>query len=56
MAGIRNVAERSTLDSNGKVLDTNKYYWALAEMIAAAGLLGQRTGKAVYWEWYDMTK
>ena len=42
-----------TFDSNGKVLDTNKYYWALVEMIAAAGLLGQRTGKAVYWEWYD---
>ena len=39
--------------SLGKVLDPNKYYWALAEMIAAAGLLGQRTGKAVYWEWYD---
>ena len=37
----------------GKVLDPNKYYWALAEMIAAAGLLGQRKGKAMYWEWYD---
>ena len=22
-------------------------------MIAAAGLLGQRKGKAMYWEWYD---
>ena len=42
-----------TFDSKGKVLDTKKYYWALAEMIAAAGLLGQRTGEAIYWEWYD---
>ena len=30
-----------------------RYYWALAEMIAAAGLLAQRTGSAEYWEWYD---
>ena len=35
------------------MLDSNKYYWALAEMIAAAGLLGQYTGNALYWEWYD---
>ena len=35
------------------MLDENKYYWALAEMIAAAGLLAQRTGAAKYWAWYD---
>ena len=28
-------------------------YWALAEMIAAAGLLGARTGEACIWRWYD---
>jgi len=42
-----------TVDGAGHVLDRNKYYWALAEMIAAAGLLGARTGGAEYWEWYD---
>ena len=31
-------------EGKGKVLDTNKYYWALAEMIAAAGLLAARSG------------
>ena len=40
-------------DMEGATLDQNKYYWALAEMIAAAGLLAQRTGTAAYWEWYD---
>ena len=35
------------------MLDGNKYYWALAEMIAAAGLLGHRTRKSSYWHWYD---
>ena len=33
--------------------DGNKYYWALAEMIGAAGLLAVRTGKQRYWGWYD---
>ena len=42
-----------TFDMEGSTLDQNKYYWALAEMIAAAGLLAQRTGSAAYWEWYD---
>lgn len=40
-------------DIEGKVLDENKYYWALAEMIAAAGLLAKRTGLTKYWKWYD---
>ena len=33
--------------------DDNKYYWALAEMIGAAGLLAVRTGEERYWRWYD---
>ena len=28
-------------------------YWALAEMIAAAGLLAERTADASVWGWYD---
>ena len=41
------------------VRDGNKYYWALAEMIAAAGVLavrgeGSEDGDSAYfWGWYD---
>ena len=41
-----------TFGSDGGVLDRNKYYWALAEGLAAAGLLARRTGKPSYWEFY----
>jgi len=42
-----------TFDDEGLPLDKDKYYWALAEMIASAGLLGHRTGAVEYWAWYD---
>ena len=39
--------------ADGEALDKNKYYWALAEMLAAAGLLAKATGKQKYWDWYN---
>jgi len=50
-------------DGSTKVRDPNKYYWALAEMIAAAGVLAVRFGEGQagaderlathYWGWYE---
>lgn len=31
----------------------HKYFWVQAESLAAAALLGARTGEAVYWDWYQ---
>ena len=42
-----------TYGEDGKHLDKNKYYWAMAEMLGASGLLAVRTGKAHYREWYE---
>ena len=39
---------RYTYGEDGTPLDGNKYYWALAEFIAAAGLLAHRTKKKAY--------
>jgi mannose/cellobiose epimerase-like protein (N-acyl-D-glucosamine 2-epimerase family) len=38
---------------DGSVCDDDKYFWVQAESLAAAALLGARTGEARYWEWYD---
>jgi mannose/cellobiose epimerase-like protein (N-acyl-D-glucosamine 2-epimerase family) len=38
---------------DGSWCDDDKYFWVQAETIAAAALLAIRTGRAVYWEWYD---
>jgi mannose/cellobiose epimerase-like protein (N-acyl-D-glucosamine 2-epimerase family) len=38
---------------NGQVCDGDKYFWVQAESIAAAALLGARTGDPAYWDWYD---
>jgi mannose/cellobiose epimerase-like protein (N-acyl-D-glucosamine 2-epimerase family) len=35
------------------VCDDRKYHWVQCESLATAAVLGQRTGKPVYWEWYD---
>ena len=35
------------------ICDDRKYHWVQCESLAAAALLGQRTGKAVYWRWYE---
>ena len=37
------------------ICDADKYHWVQAESFAAAALLGLRTGKAAYWEWYERT-
>jgi mannose/cellobiose epimerase-like protein (N-acyl-D-glucosamine 2-epimerase family) len=36
-----------------EICDARKYHWVQAETLAAAALLAQRTGKAIYSEWYD---
>jgi mannose/cellobiose epimerase-like protein (N-acyl-D-glucosamine 2-epimerase family) len=38
---------------DGAWCDDDKYFWVQAESLAAAALLGARTGDARYWEWYD---
>ena len=38
---------------DGSVCDGHKYFWVQAESLAAAALLGARTGQASYWTWYD---
>jgi mannose/cellobiose epimerase-like protein (N-acyl-D-glucosamine 2-epimerase family) len=35
------------------VCDGDKYHWVQAETLAAAALLGERTGEGGYWDWYD---
>lgn len=38
---------------DGSVCDGDKYFWVQAESLAAAALLGKRTGEARYWQWYE---
>ncbi len=40
-------------DLEGEAYDLDKYFWVQAESLAAAALLADRTGNAVYWQWYD---
>lgn len=35
------------------ICDDRKYHWVQCESMATAAVLGQRTGKADYWRWYD---
>jgi mannose/cellobiose epimerase-like protein (N-acyl-D-glucosamine 2-epimerase family) len=37
---------------DGEICDADKYFWVQAESLAAAALLGARTGDASYWDWY----
>jgi len=41
------------VDRDGAVISAEKYYWPLAEGIAAAARLAEATGDDRYWEWYD---
>lgn len=41
------------LDLDGKISDGDKYFWVQAESLAAAAMLGQRTGERRYWRWYE---
>ncbi|RSZ59438.1 AGE family epimerase/isomerase [Massilia atriviolacea] len=38
---------------DGSICDGHKYFWVQAESLAAAALLGARTGEAAYWDWYQ---
>ncbi|PWT71996.1 MAG: N-acylglucosamine 2-epimerase [Proteobacteria bacterium] len=38
---------------DGTICDADKYFWVQAESLAAAALLGARTGDARYWDWYE---
>lgn len=38
---------------DGSWCDDDKYFWVQAESLAAAALLGDRTGDPRYWTWYD---
>ncbi|MEM7444087.1 MAG: AGE family epimerase/isomerase, partial [Pseudomonadota bacterium] len=42
-----------TFGPDGTILDTDRYYWVIAETFAAAAALALRTGDDRYWEWYD---
>lgn len=35
------------------ICDERKYHWVQCESMATAAVLGARTGKAAYWDWYD---
>jgi mannose/cellobiose epimerase-like protein (N-acyl-D-glucosamine 2-epimerase family) len=37
---------------DGEICDADKYFWVQAESLAAAALLGARTGASSYWDWY----
>ncbi|BBD80489.1 AGE family epimerase/isomerase [Aerosticca soli] len=39
-------------DPEGRICDDDKYFWVQAESLAAAALLHERTGEAVYDDWY----
>ncbi len=42
-----------TFGPEGNVLDADRYYWVLAETIAASAVLATCTGDEAYWGWYD---
>lgn len=42
-----------TFGPDGRVIDYDRYYWVVAECIAAAALLGIRTNNDEYWQWYN---
>ncbi|MCH7345248.1 AGE family epimerase/isomerase [Pelomonas sp. CA6] len=35
------------------ICDERKYHWVQCESLATAALLGHRTGKPLYWDWYE---
>ena len=42
-----------TFSKDRKILDTDRYYWVMAEAAAASAALAKRTGDDRYWDWYD---
>ena len=49
----KDIAGPSLPDGRHFICDDDKYFWVQAESLATAAVLAQRTGDAVYWEWYD---
>ncbi|MDI5986950.1 AGE family epimerase/isomerase [Halomonas sp. M4R5S39] len=41
------------LDLDGAIFDGDKYFWVQAESLAAAAMLGSRTGERRFWRWYE---
>ncbi|WP_110648245.1 AGE family epimerase/isomerase [Salinicola peritrichatus] len=41
------------VDFNREFLDRDKLYWAQAESLATAAMLGDLTSESRYWRWYD---
>eukprot|EP01001_Neometanema_parovale_P009795 NODE_6036_length_885_cov_99.960630_g5807_i0.p1 GENE.NODE_6036_length_885_cov_99.960630_g5807_i0~~NODE_6036_length_885_cov_99.960630_g5807_i0.p1 ORF type:complete len:178 (+),score=21.40 NODE_6036_length_885_cov_99.960630_g5807_i0:309-842(+) len=41
------------LREKGSIVDSNRFFWVHAETLAAAAVLGARTGEDKYWDWYD---
>lgn len=41
------------VDFNRQFLNRDKVYWVQAESLVAAAMLGDLTGEARYWRWYD---
>ncbi|MFC3282402.1 AGE family epimerase/isomerase [Litchfieldella rifensis] len=41
------------LDLKGDICDGDKYFWVQAESLAAAAMLGSRTGERRFWRWYE---
>lgn len=39
--------------TDNAICDGDKYFWVQAESLAAAAVLGARTGQHRYWDWYD---
>lgn len=42
-----------TFGRDGEILDSDRYYWALAEAIAGSALLADSTGDDSLWDWYE---
>ena len=42
-----------SFDRGSRILDTDRYYWVLAETIAASAILALRTNKDQYWDIYN---
>jgi mannose/cellobiose epimerase-like protein (N-acyl-D-glucosamine 2-epimerase family) len=38
---------------DASICDGDKYFWVQAESLAAAALLGARSGNPVFWDWYQ---
>lgn len=42
-----------TFSPDKEIVDTDRYYWVVAETIAASAALAVETGDKKYWQWYE---